>query len=87
MTQIETLRQMLAAVAAGEIAPDAALGKLEHFGFESVGDFAKVDHHRSLRNGFPEVIWGLGKTPEQILRIMEAMRQKNAQLSQNVPIM
>jgi NCAIR mutase (PurE)-related protein len=87
MTQIEALRQMLAAVAAGEITPDAALGKLEHFGFESVGDFAKIDHHRSLRNGFPEVIWGLGKTPEQILRIMEAMRQKNAELSQNVPIM
>jgi pyridinium-3,5-biscarboxylic acid mononucleotide synthase len=87
MTQIETLRHLLSAIAAGEISPDAALGKLKHFGFESVGDFAKIDHHRSLRNGFPEVIWGLGKTPEQILQILEAMQQKNVKSSQTVPIL
>lgn len=87
MTQLEPLRHLLAAVAAQEITPEVALGKLKHFGFESVGDFAKIDHHRSLRNGFPEVIWGLGKTPEQIRQILEAMQQKNADLSQTIPIM
>jgi pyridinium-3,5-biscarboxylic acid mononucleotide synthase len=86
MTSLDTLRHLLTAVAAGGVTPEEALDKLRHFGFESVGDFAKIDHHRSLRNGFPEVIWGLGKTPDQILQIMEAMQQKNAELSQNQPI-
>lgn len=87
MTSTEALRHLLSAVAAGELSPDAAMSKLEHFGFESIDEFAKIDHHRALRNGFPEVIWGLGKTPEQILRILEAMRQKNDRLPQHVPIM
>jgi pyridinium-3,5-biscarboxylic acid mononucleotide synthase len=87
MTQLETLHHLLTAVAEGGVTPDVALEKLKHFGFESVGDFAKIDHHRSLRNGFPEVIWGLGKTPEQIRQILEAMQQKNADWSQTIPIM
>ncbi|HIK30188.1 MAG TPA: nickel pincer cofactor biosynthesis protein LarB [Oscillatoriales cyanobacterium M59_W2019_021] len=87
MTPHETLHHLLTAVATGRVTPDAAVEKLRHFSFESVGDFAKIDHHRSLRNGFPEVIWGMGKTPEQIWQIMEAMQQKNAELSQSVPIM
>lgn len=78
MTQPEALQSLLKAVAAGEISPDAALDKLKHFTFESVGEFAKIDHHRTLRTGFPEVIWGVGKTPDQIAQIMEVMRQRNA---------
>lgn len=77
MTQPEALQILLAAVAAGDVSPEAALEKLKHFAFEPVGDFAKIDHHRTLRTGFPEVIWGPGKTPEQIAGIMEAMRQRN----------
>ncbi|NET56910.1 MAG: nickel pincer cofactor biosynthesis protein LarB [Symploca sp. SIO2E6] len=83
----EILQKLLEAVAAGQTTPNEALGKLKNFGFETVGDFAKIDHHRSLRNGFPEVIWGAGKTPEQIVQIIEAMRCKNREVGQDLPIM
>lgn len=75
MTEPETLQRLLQAIAIGEIPPDVAFEKLKHLSFEPVGDFAKVDHHRHIRTGFPEVIWGPGKTPEQILQIMETLRQ------------
>lgn len=78
MTQPEALQSLLEAVAAGKVSPDLALEKLKHFDFEPVEEFAKIDHHRSLRTGFPEVIWGPGKTPEQIVHIMEVMRQRNS---------
>lgn len=77
MTQPEILRNLLQSVAAGEVSPDVALDKLKHFDFEPVGDFARIDHHRRLRTGFPEVIWGQGKTPDQIVQIIEVMRQHN----------
>ena len=77
MTQPETLRSLLEAVANGKVTPDMALDSLKDLAYESVGEFAKIDHHRHLRTGFPEVIWGPGKTPEQIAQIMEVMRQRN----------
>jgi len=77
VTQPEALQFLLEAVAAGEVTPAAALDKLKHLAFEPVGDFARIDHHRTLRTGFPEVIWGPGKTPEQIAQIIEVMRQHN----------
>ncbi len=77
MTQPEALRSLLESVAAGEVNPVVALEKLKHFAYEPVGDFARIDHHRTLRTGFPEVIWGQGKTPEQIAQIMEVMRSRN----------
>lgn len=73
MHQQEALQRILEAIATGEISPDAALDKLKHLSFEPVEDFAKIDHHRHLRTGFPEVIWGPGKTPAQIAQIMLAM--------------
>ncbi len=75
MTQPATLRSMLEAVARGEILPDNALEQLKYFEFEPVEDFAKVDHHRALRTGFPEVIWGPGKTVNQIVQIMTRLNQ------------
>lgn len=75
MTQPEALRNLLHAVAQGSVSPETALDKLKYFDFEPVHGFANIDHHRSLRTGFPEVIWGQDKTPEQILQIMIAMRQ------------
>lgn len=75
MTQPETLRSLLEAVANGKISPEAALDSLKDLAYEPVGEFAKIDHHRHLRTGFPEVIWGLGKTPDQISQIMDVMRQ------------
>jgi NCAIR mutase (PurE)-related protein len=76
VTQPDVIRDLLNAVAQGEVSPDRALDKLKYLTYEPVDDFAHVDHHRALRTGFPEVIWGLGKTPEQIAKIMEAMRHK-----------
>lgn len=76
MTQPEALRQLLEAIALKQISPEAAFAKLKYLEFEPVEEFAKVDHHRSLRTGFPEVIWGPGKTVEQIVGIMRAMRDR-----------
>lgn len=75
MTEPTTLQRLLQAVATGEIPPDVAFEKLKHFSFESVGDFAKLDHHRQIRTGFPEVIWGPGKTPEQLVQIIQTLQQ------------
>ncbi|HEY9698114.1 MAG TPA: nickel pincer cofactor biosynthesis protein LarB [Trichocoleus sp.] len=77
MTSPEALRHLLHAVAQGNVTPDSALEKLKHFDFEPVDEFANIDHHRALRTGFPEVIWGPGKTPEQIVQIMQKMRRRN----------
>lgn len=52
----------------GSIDIDGALGRLRHMPFEDLG-FAKVDHHRALRHGLPEVIFAMGKTPEQVVSI------------------
>jgi NCAIR mutase (PurE)-related protein len=76
VTQPEALKRLLSAVAHGEISTDDALDKLKYLSYEPVQDFAKIDHHRALRTGFPEVIWGLGKTPDQIAQIMAAMRDR-----------
>ncbi|GAA6614534.1 nickel pincer cofactor biosynthesis protein LarB [Scytonema sp. NUACC26] len=77
MTNNKSLRSLLESVAQGNVTPDVALETLKHLSYEPVGEFAKIDNHRSLRTGFPEVIWGPGKTPEQIAQIMEIMRQRN----------
>ena len=63
---------LLRAVAAGEAAPEDALLELKLTPFEDLG-YAKVDYHRSVRQGAPEVIYGAGKTPEQISGIVAAM--------------
>lgn len=78
MTHPDQLRTLLDAVAQGHVHPDTALEQLKHLDFEPVEDFAKIDHHRTLRTGFPEVIWGPGKTPEQIVQIMQVMRQRGS---------
>src|SRR5688500_3254294 len=66
------LRLLLAAVGEGRIETDEAhrriLAELRSLPYEDLG-FARVDHHRSIRQGFPEVILGLGKTPDQIATI------------------
>ncbi|MEB3211487.1 MAG: nickel pincer cofactor biosynthesis protein LarB [Leptolyngbyaceae bacterium] len=77
MTQPDDLRNLLHAVAQGQLSPDSAVEKLRYFDFEPVDEFAKIDHHRALRTGFPEVIWGQDKTPEQLIKIMQAMRDRS----------
>ena len=71
----ERLRNLLAQVAAGQLDPEAALDELKTLPFEDLG-YAKVDHHRPLRTGFPEVIFCPNKTPEQIVGIIGAMQGK-----------
>jgi pyridinium-3,5-biscarboxylic acid mononucleotide synthase len=74
MNQSELLK-ILESVKSGELAPDKAIDRLKHLPFEDLG-FAKVDHHRALRQGFAEVILGKGKTPQQVAEIVRAMLQK-----------
>jgi NCAIR mutase (PurE)-related protein len=54
---------------------ESALSELNHLPYEDLG-FAKLDHHRVLRRGFPEVVLGLGKTPEQIAAITKSLAAK-----------
>ncbi len=67
---IEKLRTLLEEVKGGEIAVDDALQSLRTLPFEDLG-FSKIDHHRQLRTGFPEVIFCQGKTVEQVQQISE----------------
>jgi pyridinium-3,5-biscarboxylic acid mononucleotide synthase len=64
----ESIRKLFDDVRNGRITPDDAVARLRHMPFEDLG-FAKVDHHRALRAGMPEVILGEGKTPAQIAGI------------------
>ena len=75
----ESLRQLLRDVKSGATSPEAAAERLRTLPFEDLG-FAKVDHHRALRRGFPEAIFGAGKTREQIAGIVAAIsgRGQNA---------
>ena len=59
---------LLQAVAGGEVAPGEAARRLKRLDVEDLG-FARIDHHRSLRKGFPEVIYGSGKTPQQVATV------------------
>ena len=68
----ESLKELLKSVSEGRVTPDEAAERLRHMPFEDLG-FAKVDHHRSLRCGFPEVIFCQGKTVEQVAAIVGRM--------------
>jgi NCAIR mutase (PurE)-related protein len=72
---IRKLEQLLKKVKAGETSIDEAMAQLKSLPFEDLG-FARIDHHRALRKGFPEVIWGEGKTTTQILSIMRQLKNK-----------
>ncbi|HSL92288.1 MAG TPA: nickel pincer cofactor biosynthesis protein LarB [Candidatus Limnocylindrales bacterium] len=73
----ERLRRLLMEVAGGNTSVDAAFRKIRSLPFESLG-MANVDHHRSLRQGVPEVILGEGKTVAQIAAIARAIRRSGA---------
>jgi hypothetical protein len=75
----EEILKLLQAVANEDLSPAAALERLKHLPFEDI-DFAKVDHHRSLRQGFAEVIFGKGKTPTQVAEIVRAMIKRKDSL-------
>lgn len=70
----DQIRKILNDHKSGALSSDDAMVRLRELPFEDLG-FANVDHHRSLRQGFPEVVFGSGKTPEQVARIVEAMNK------------
>ena len=71
------IRRLLEDVRSGAVSMDLAVGKLRDLSFEMVDDFARLDHHRALRRGFPEVIFAQGKTPEQVVRIFQRLEERN----------
>ena len=73
----DVLIQLLNSVAQGQLSVKAAASKLRHIAYEDI-DYAHVDHHRSLRKGFPEVIFGQGKTADQVIGIMDRMRDQES---------
>jgi pyridinium-3,5-biscarboxylic acid mononucleotide synthase len=75
----DQLRTLLEEVRSGAIEVDAAVDRMRHMPFEDLG-FAKLDHHRALRHGLTEVIFGKGKTPEQITAIAARLLEKSANL-------
>src|SRR2546421_11173201 len=66
------LRHLLDLVRLGALQPERAVARLKHLPFEDLG-FAKVDHHRALRQGYAEVVFGKGKTPAQVAEIVRAL--------------
>ncbi len=72
---INEVKLLLAQVQSGEQSIDEAVERLRQLPFEDLGD-SIVDHHRSLRQGFPEVIFGANKSVEQIKRIIAALLAK-----------
>ncbi len=73
----EKVRALLESVQSGAVSCDEALAALRGLPFEDL-DFAKVDHHRGLRQGFPEVIFSQGKTPAQVASIALALHARGA---------
>ena len=82
----DQLRALLEQVRSGALEVDAALERMRHLPYEDLG-FAKVDHHRALRQGFPEVVFGLGKGPEQIAAIVKSLaaRAQNVLVTRACP--
>ena len=72
----DRLRELLAGVGAGNIGIDAAVERLRDLPYEDLG-FAKLDLHREVRRGFPEVIFGEGKTASQIVAIAEQLSARH----------
>lgn len=82
----DKIRELLEQVRAGGVDVDAAMDRLKHMPFEDLG-FAKVDHHRALRQGMPEVIFGLGKAHEYVrdIAVKLAERSQNVLITRTAP--
>lgn len=73
----DSLKALLDAVKSGALEPEAALAQLRDLPYEDLG-FARLDHHRALRRGQPEVIYCPGKSPEQVGRIAAKLAEHNS---------
>jgi hypothetical protein len=69
------LRDMLEEYKQGKLSADQVLDQLKLLPFEAVDEFVNIDHHRSIRTGIPEVIYGQGKTPEQVTEIFSRLQR------------
>jgi NCAIR mutase (PurE)-related protein len=74
--KLEEVRALLESVQSGSLSVDSAAQALERLPFSELG-YAKIDHHRKLRLGFPEVVFGQGKSAEQIIGIARRMMEAN----------
>lgn len=72
----EEIKKLLTQVQSGATSIEEAIGKLKHLPYQDLG-YARIDHHRSLRLGFPEVVYGKGKTAGQIIGIINELRKHN----------
>jgi NCAIR mutase (PurE)-related protein len=75
----ESIRKLFLQVRSGKLSPDEAVNRLRHLPFEDLG-FAKLDHHRALRAGMPEVVFGQRKTPEQLAQIFSRLAQRGGNI-------
>ncbi len=80
---MDWLRQLLQGVQAGTLSIEAALQQLRDLPYETL-EFARIDHHRALRKGFPEVVLGHGKTPEQVATIVERLTARGRVLATRI---
>jgi len=78
MTSKQVL-DLLNKIQAGKLTPDQGLEKLKNLPFEDLG-YARVDHHRTLRQGFPEVIFSPGKTPDQVAGIVKSLLKQKSNI-------
>ena len=74
--EVEKLQTLLGRFKAGELDLDQTLETLRQLPFEDMG-FAKIDHHRALRTGYPEVVFCQGKTHEQVEKIFQSLEKRN----------
>jgi NCAIR mutase (PurE)-related protein len=72
----EHLRHLLESLKRDELSTEEVLSRVQNLTFEDLG-FVKIDHHRRMRNGYPEVIYGEGKTPGQVSEIFARLAQHN----------
>jgi pyridinium-3,5-biscarboxylic acid mononucleotide synthase len=73
------IEELLRQVRDRKLSPEAALNRLKDYPYQDL-DFAKIDHHREVRKGFPEIIYGQGKTDAHILKIAKAIVRKGGSL-------
>ena len=76
MNKQSFLHDILSAVRSGEMTVDEAVSRLRNLPYEDLG-YAKIDHHRSLRTGFPEVVFCQGKTSDQVVEILKRLAIHN----------
>ena len=78
MNQSE-LKKLLSDLSKNKLSPSDAMKQLQNLPYENI-DFAKIDHHRELRNGSPEIIYCPGKTVPQIKKIIQSMRKADSNI-------